>query len=194
MFKPLPMLTPLFWGDHCSGLWYQSLDISDKKKNRIILPPEPVNYPGSFRSLLNGVIGQEQGYENRNAYDMKPVTQRIPPIRNTMDLMFATQNRQAQQVEPIVLAKKQTTHASGVDSTSRRWCIKAGYCQGTKEFGFALGWRCDGLRCIFSHSPTGDWNCGQGRHKNCCTARWICARCGFHWICETHNMAMGLRA
>lgn len=116
----------------------KALDILKKKKNRIILLRKPVELPVvQFRSLLNGVIGQDRDIRTESKSDMKPVTVKVPTDAEYDDLVFANKIVKHTKSNTIVLAKNKQLIASGVGQTSRVDALKQALVK-AKEFGFSV--------------------------------------------------------
>ncbi|MBN1414537.1 MAG: bifunctional phosphoribosylaminoimidazolecarboxamide formyltransferase/IMP cyclohydrolase [Bacteroidales bacterium] len=116
----------------------KALDILKKKKNRIILLRKPLQLPVvQFRSLLNGVIGQDRDTKTETRTDMKPVTKQTPTDQEYEDLIFANKVVKHSKSNTIVLAKNKQLMASGVGQTSRVDALKQAVAK-AKSFGFTL--------------------------------------------------------
>jgi phosphoribosylaminoimidazolecarboxamide formyltransferase / IMP cyclohydrolase len=113
-----------------------ALDIFKKKKNRIILVRKPLMLPTvQFRSLLNGVIGQDRDVQTESREQMNPVTKRIPTDKEYEDLVFANKVVKHTKSNTIVLAKNKQLMASGVGQTSRVDALKQAI-EKARTFGF----------------------------------------------------------
>lgn len=98
----------------------KGLEVLKKKKNRIILLRKPFKLPSvQFRSLLNGVIGQDRDTKTEARTDMKTVTKKSPTDAEYDDLIFANKVVKHSKSNTIVLAKNKQLIASGVGQTSR---------------------------------------------------------------------------
>ena len=114
----------------------KALDVLKKKKNRIILLRKPVKLPEvQFRSLLNGVIGQDRDLKTESRDEMKPVTKRVPASADYDDLVFANKIVKHSKSNTIVLAKNKQLMASGVGQTSRVDALKQAVAKAV-NFGF----------------------------------------------------------
>ena len=114
----------------------KALEILKKKKNRIILLRKPVKLPEfQFRSLLNGVIGQDRDRRTESPDDMKPVTKKVPIHAEFEDLVFANKVVKHSKSNTIVLAKNKQLMASGVGQTSRVDALKQAVAKAA-SFGF----------------------------------------------------------
>ncbi len=117
----------------------KALDILKKKKNRIILLRKPHQLPVvQFRSLLNGVIGQDRDVKTETRDDMKPVTKRVPTPEEYEDLVFANKVVKHTKSNTIVLAKNKQLMASGVGQTSRVDALRQAIAKAA-GFGFSVG-------------------------------------------------------
>ncbi len=116
----------------------KSLEILEKKKNRIILKRKAQIKPYSgFRSILNGVLWQERDNSTQTAEDLKPVTPRIPEEHEIEDLVFANILVKHSKSNAIVLAKNKQLYASGIGQTSRVDALKQAI-EKARLFGFDL--------------------------------------------------------
>lgn len=98
----------------------EALNLLKEKKNRIILKlkkydPKPV----VFKSILNGVLQQDQDLKVEEASDLKTVTKRKPEKEEIDNLLFAAVLAKHAKSNTIVLAKAGQLIASGVGQTSR---------------------------------------------------------------------------
>ncbi len=115
-----------------------ALAVLKQKPNRIILVQKPLTLPArSFRSLLNGVIGQERDLSTESRKEMRPVTSVAPTASEYQDLEFANILVKHTKSNTIVLVKNKQLIASGTGQTSRidalhQAITKAGH------FGFDL--------------------------------------------------------
>jgi phosphoribosylaminoimidazolecarboxamide formyltransferase/IMP cyclohydrolase len=117
----------------------KALELLKKKKNRIILLRKPVKLPtNQFRSLLNGVIGQDRDLKTETREEMKPVTKRVPAGAEYDDLIFANIVVKHSKSNTIVLTKNKQLMASGVGQTSRVDALKQAVSKAV-SFGFSLG-------------------------------------------------------
>jgi phosphoribosylaminoimidazolecarboxamide formyltransferase/IMP cyclohydrolase len=116
----------------------KALDILKKKKNRIILLRKPLELPVvQFRSLLNGVIGQDRDIRSELREEMKPVTKKVPTDEEYEDLVFANKVVKHTKSNTIVLAKNKQLMASGMGQTSRVDALKQAIAK-AGTFGFTL--------------------------------------------------------
>jgi phosphoribosylaminoimidazolecarboxamide formyltransferase/IMP cyclohydrolase len=116
----------------------KTLEILKQKKNRIILAKKTglKTYSG-FRSLLNGVLWQENDNSMESVAEMKPVTIRIPEPGEFEDLVFANIIVKHSKSNAIVLAKNKQLCASGIGQTSRVDALKQAI-EKAHSFGFDL--------------------------------------------------------
>lgn len=97
-----------------------ALEILTRKKNRIILVLNDVKLPvKQFRSVLNGVLVQDNDLKIETASDLKVVTDKAPSLLETEDLLFANKIVKHSKSNAIVLAKNKQLCGSGVGQTSR---------------------------------------------------------------------------
>ena len=143
----------------------KALDILKQKKNRIILRrKETFKATYSFRSLLNGVLWQERDTHTESGADMRPVTQRIPELTETDDLVFANKIVKHSKSNAIVLAKNLQLCASGIGQTSRVDSLRQAI-EKARSFGFDLNGAVMASDAFF---PFGD--CVEIAHKAGVTA------------------------
>ncbi|HBX51072.1 MAG: bifunctional phosphoribosylaminoimidazolecarboxamide formyltransferase/IMP cyclohydrolase [Bacteroidetes bacterium RIFOXYA12_FULL_35_11] len=116
----------------------EALEILKQKKNRIILVQKQAALPEfQFRTLLNGVIGQEKDLKTESRTDMKIVTSIAPTEKEYSDLEFANKVVKHTKSNTIVLAKNKQLLASGVGQTSRVDALRQAI-EKAKNFGFNL--------------------------------------------------------
>jgi phosphoribosylaminoimidazolecarboxamide formyltransferase/IMP cyclohydrolase len=109
-----------------------------QKKNRIILrlkKMERNNYV--FRSILNGVLWQEQDLSVEKREIMKAVTLKSPDAGEYDDLIFANIIVKHSKSNAIVIAKNRQLCASGIGQTSRVDAMKQAIDK-ARSFGFDL--------------------------------------------------------
>lgn len=102
------------------GYTYDALSLLCEKKNRMIL--EIKNYKPSsvmFKTVLNGVLEQDQDLKKVGAADLVPVTKRKPTEKETKALLFADVLAKHAKSNTIILAREGELIASGVGQTSR---------------------------------------------------------------------------
>ena len=116
----------------------KALEMLKTKKNRIILQKNSYDFTGKqFRSILNGVIGQERDLKTETEEDMKVVTKSTPNEYEKTDLLFANKIVKHTKSNTIVLAKNKQLCASGVGQTSRVDALKQSITK-AGEFGLDL--------------------------------------------------------
>jgi phosphoribosylaminoimidazolecarboxamide formyltransferase/IMP cyclohydrolase len=115
-----------------------ALSILQQKKNRIILVRKQVTKNAvNYRSLLNGVLWQERDTRTESVKDLRPVSSRVPDIREYDDLVFANIIVKHSKSNAIVLVKNKQLCASGVGQTSRVDALKQAI-EKAHTFGFDL--------------------------------------------------------
>ena len=115
-----------------------ALEILGQKKNRIILVSKEAKLPQKqFRSLLNGVLGQERDLDVETPADLKQVTEKAPTATEIEDMLFANKIVKNSKRNAIVLAKNKQLLASGVGQTSRVDALKQAI-EKAKSFEFDL--------------------------------------------------------
>jgi phosphoribosylaminoimidazolecarboxamide formyltransferase/IMP cyclohydrolase len=116
-----------------------SLHVLQQKKNRVILLQKtPAHRTGTqFRSILNGVLVQDQDTKTETAENLTPVTVTKPTEKETEDLLFANKIVKHNKSNAIVLAKHKQLCASGVGQTSRIDALKQAI-EKAGRFGFDL--------------------------------------------------------
>lgn len=115
-----------------------SLPLLMQKKNRIILKlkkRERNNFV--FRSILNGVLWQEQDQSVEKGEMMKAVTVKSPDPGEFDDLVFANIIVKHSKSNAIVIAKNRQLCASGIGQTSRVDAMKQAIDK-ARSFGFDL--------------------------------------------------------
>lgn len=116
----------------------EALEVLKQKKNRIILVKKNIPLPKfQFRTLLNGVIGQDRDLHTETKNDMKIVTDIPPSESEFIDLEFANKVVKHTKSNTIVLAKNNMLLASGVGQTSRVDALKQAIAKAA-AFGFDL--------------------------------------------------------
>lgn len=115
-----------------------ALEILKGKKNRILLKKK-TNLPTAplFKTLLNGVIGQDRDATTETAADLKVVTNKAANEDEIKALVFASKIAKHTKSNTIVLAKDNQLCASGVGQTSRVDALKQAIIK-AKHFGFDL--------------------------------------------------------
>ena len=115
-----------------------ALNILKQKKNRIILRrKDKLEIRYNYRSLLNGVLWQENDNKTETGNDMVPVTTRKPEPGELEDLVFANKIVKHSKSNAIVLAKNKQLCASGIGQTSRVDALKQAV-EKSHSFGFDL--------------------------------------------------------
>ncbi len=98
----------------------EAIEILSQKKNRIILILKEAKSKGKqFRSLLNGVLMQDQDLKTETADELTVITEKAPTKQEIEDLLFANKIVKHSKSNAIVLAKNKQLCASGVGQTSR---------------------------------------------------------------------------
>lgn len=116
----------------------EALKVLEQKKNRIILVQnEPLTTKMSFRSCLNGALGQERDLKIETPEELKGVTNRALTPEQITDLLFANKIVKNSKSNAIVLAKGAQLYASGVGQTSRVDALKQAIAK-AQSFGFDL--------------------------------------------------------
>ena len=116
----------------------EGLEILKQKKNRIILKRiDGIKRKYGYRSILNGVLWQEQDNSIQSVSDLKPATTRVPDKRELDDLVFANIIVKHSKSNAIVLAKNNQLCASGIGQTSRVDALRQAI-EKAKTFGFDL--------------------------------------------------------
>ena len=115
-----------------------SLPVLMQKKNRIILKlRKRERHDFVFRSILNGVLWQEQDLSVESREVMKPVTDKVPDNREYEDLVFANKIVKHSKSNAIVLVKNNQLCASGIGQTSRVDAMRQAIDK-ARSFGFDL--------------------------------------------------------
>lgn len=113
-----------------------ALELLRSKKNRIILRRKPVSLAGrQFKSLLNGVIEQEQDVKIEEETDFRYVTKKRPDPGEIHDLLFSSRIVKHLKSNAIVLAKNLQLIGCGMGQTSRVDALKQAI-QKAEMFGF----------------------------------------------------------
>jgi len=109
-----------------------------KKKKRILLRIKDFYVrKNTFKSLLNGVIEQDNDLKMETKDDLKPVTDKKPSEAEIADLLFANICAKHLKSNTIVLAKNQQLAGMGCGQTSRVDALKQAILK-AKSFGFEL--------------------------------------------------------
>lgn len=120
------------------GFMEDALSLLKSKKNRIILKQkQPVMSQKQVKSLLNGIIEQDNDWKTDSKEDLKVVTQRAPSESEVKGLLFASKICKHTKSNTIVLAVEGQLLASGVGQTSRVDALKQAI-EKAHAFGFSL--------------------------------------------------------
>ncbi len=115
-----------------------ALTVLRQKKNRIILVRKDCAMPGyQFKTLLNGLIWQNQDKRRETGNDLKFVTQEKPSSQQVKDLLFANILVKHTKSNAIVLVKNNQLISSGTGQTSRVDALKQAIDKAV-HFGFDL--------------------------------------------------------
>ncbi len=115
-----------------------ALTLLQGKKNRILLQRKETQLPKYlYKTLLNGVIGQEKDLKMEGASELKTVTKVAPTASQIESLVFALKLVKHTKSNTIVLAKDGQLFASGVGQTSRVDSLQQAIAK-AKHFGFDL--------------------------------------------------------
>jgi len=115
-----------------------ALELLSKKKKRILLVlKEYPSKPLLFKTLLNGVIEQEQDSITEEAKDLKTVTKVAPAAVQVEDLLFAAKCAKHLKSNTIVLSKDRQMIGMGCGQTSRVDALKQAILK-AGQFGFDL--------------------------------------------------------
>jgi phosphoribosylaminoimidazolecarboxamide formyltransferase/IMP cyclohydrolase len=116
----------------------EALELLRSKKNRMLLrQKQALTSHKQFKSLLNGVLEQDQDLKTDQASDLKVVTKRAPDDSQVRALLFASKIAKHTKSNTIVLAVEGQLLASGVGQTSRVDALKQAI-EKAKSFGFNL--------------------------------------------------------
>ena len=115
-----------------------ALEILKGKKKRILLKKK-INLPTEplFKTLLNGVIGQDRDLSTEVISDLKTVTKKEATSEEVQALLFANKIVKHTKSNTIVLVKDNQLCASGVGQTSRVDALRQAILKAT-HFGFDL--------------------------------------------------------
>ena len=120
------------------GYSEEALKILKQKKNRIILIRKEASLPASqFKTLLNGVIWQNQDTKREYEEDLKCVTVEQASDMQVSDLLFANLLVKHTKSNAIVLVKDKQLISSGTGQTSRVDALKQAIDK-AHAFGFDL--------------------------------------------------------
>ncbi len=116
----------------------EALKLLSSRKNRILLRQKKVPLTKKqFKSLLNGVIEQDNDLKTDRAEDLKTVTRRAPSAEEIRAMLFAAVVCKHTKSNTIVLAVAGQLLASGTGQTSRVDALKQAI-EKAKTFGFDL--------------------------------------------------------
>ncbi len=116
----------------------EALAVLKGKKNRILLrQKQALPAQAQFKTILNGVIWQDQDYKTETAQDLQTVTQRAPSEAEINALLFANKICKHTKSNTIVLANQGQLLASGVGQTSRVDALRQAILK-AQTFGFDL--------------------------------------------------------
>jgi phosphoribosylaminoimidazolecarboxamide formyltransferase/IMP cyclohydrolase len=120
------------------GFNEDALAFLQKKKKRILLRIKDFHVrPTTFKSLLNGVIEQDNDLKIETEKDLRPVTKKKPAKAEIADLLFANICAKHLKSNTIVLAKNQQLAGMGCGQTSRVDALKQAILK-ARSFGFDL--------------------------------------------------------
>ena len=115
-----------------------ALALLKSKKNRMIMrQKQELHETMQFKSILNGVIGQDLDLKTDSKADLKVVTKRAPTAEQVEALLFASKICKHTKSNTIILAVNGQLLASGVGQTSRVDALKQAIEKAT-AFGFSL--------------------------------------------------------
>lgn len=115
-----------------------ALALLKKKKKRILLRIKDFYVRQStFKSLLNGVIEQDNDLKTERAENLRVATKKAPSEMEVADLLFAAICAKHLKSNTIVLAKNQQLVGMGCGQTSRVDALKQAVLK-AKSFGFEL--------------------------------------------------------
>lgn len=116
----------------------EALACLKRKKKRILLRRKTVKTPVfAYKTLLNGVIGQEKDTQSETDEDLKTVTKRRPTAAEVRALLFANKLVKHTKSNTIVLAQEGQLLASGTGQTARVDALEQAIHK-AKHFGFDL--------------------------------------------------------
>jgi phosphoribosylaminoimidazolecarboxamide formyltransferase/IMP cyclohydrolase len=120
------------------GYTGEAFEILKQNKKRIILRRKEIELPQKqFRSVLNGVLGQDKDLSTEGINDFENATEKGPTSQEAVDLIFANKLVKHTKSNAIVLAKNKQLVASGVGQTSRVDALKQAI-EKAKSFNFDL--------------------------------------------------------
>jgi phosphoribosylaminoimidazolecarboxamide formyltransferase/IMP cyclohydrolase len=116
----------------------EALEVLKGKKNRIILKQlDELHGSVQFRSLLNGIIAQENDLKTETKEDLKVVTKLSPSEEEISAMLFANKIVKNLKSNTIVLAKKNQLLGMGCGQTSRVDALQQAINK-AQQFGFDL--------------------------------------------------------
>jgi phosphoribosylaminoimidazolecarboxamide formyltransferase/IMP cyclohydrolase len=116
----------------------EALALLKGKKNRILLTQkQSLSSQPQFKTILNGVIWQDQDYKTETEADLQTATKRSPSEEEVKALLFANKICKHTKSNTIVLANQGQLLASGVGQTSRVDALKQAILK-AQTFGFEL--------------------------------------------------------
>ena len=116
----------------------EAMEILKTKPNRVILQQKKIELPKkTFRSILNGTLGQDKDLKTDTVADMRTVTKLTPTDKEKIDLEFANKIAKHTKSNTIVLAKNKQLLSSGVGQTSRVDALKQAILK-AESFNFDL--------------------------------------------------------
>jgi phosphoribosylaminoimidazolecarboxamide formyltransferase/IMP cyclohydrolase len=102
-----------------------ALKILTAKKNRIILKQKQQLHPGKqVKTILNGVIEQDNDWKSETESDLKVVSKVAPTKEQIADLLFANKCVKHLKSNTIILAKNNQLLSMGCGQTSRVDALK----------------------------------------------------------------------
>ena len=115
-----------------------ALELLTKKKKRVLLKIKNFHVKKKmFKSLLNGVVEQDNDLKTETAADLKTVTNTAPTEEQIKDLIFAAKCCKHLKSNTIVLARGNQLLGMGCGQTSRVDALKQAILK-AKHFGFDL--------------------------------------------------------
>lgn len=118
------------------GYENDALDLLKSKKNRIILQKNPCPLPHrQFKSVLNGVIEQDNDIRTEQETDFQYVTKKRPSSQETGALVFANKIVKHLKSNTIVLVKDNQLVGCGMGQTSRVDALRQAIVK-ARTFGF----------------------------------------------------------
>ncbi len=113
-----------------------ALELLKSKKNRIILQKKSIDLPvRQFKSILNGVLGQEKDLRTEQEEDFQYVTDKKPDAMEIAELLFAEKIVKHLKSNTIVLSKNRQLIGCGMGQTSRIDAMKQAILK-ANAFGF----------------------------------------------------------